>query len=87
MRLEFGVGVRANFAVEVDLFVLRCGPFHGAAPLVLVMQDPHRVSQVIKEGNTATSRHKPPQNVCPPGKKLLHIDKIKRGNRSRSRWC
>ena len=29
MRLEFGVGVRADFAIEVDLFVLRCGPFHG----------------------------------------------------------
>jgi hypothetical protein len=26
--LEFGVGVRADFAVQVDLFVLRCGPFH-----------------------------------------------------------
>ncbi len=28
-RLEFRVGVRADFAVEVDFFVLRCGPFHG----------------------------------------------------------
>jgi hypothetical protein len=27
--LELGVGVRANFAVEVDLFVFRGGPFHG----------------------------------------------------------
>jgi hypothetical protein len=27
--LEFGVGVRADFAVEIDFFVLRCGPFHG----------------------------------------------------------
>ena len=29
MRLELSVGVRADFAVEVDLFVLRGGPFHG----------------------------------------------------------
>jgi hypothetical protein len=27
-RLEFGVGVRADFAVQVDLFVLRSNPFH-----------------------------------------------------------
>jgi len=28
-RLKFCVGVGADLAVEVDLFVLRCGPFHG----------------------------------------------------------
>jgi hypothetical protein len=28
-RLKFGVRVRANFAIEVDLFVLRGNPFHG----------------------------------------------------------
>ena len=27
--LELGVGVGTNFAVEVDLFVLRGDPFHG----------------------------------------------------------
>jgi hypothetical protein len=27
--LQLGVGVRANFAVQVDFFVLRGGPFHG----------------------------------------------------------
>jgi len=27
-RLKLGVGVRADFAVEVDLFVLRGNPFH-----------------------------------------------------------
>jgi hypothetical protein len=31
--LEFGVGVRADFAVQVDLFVLRGNPFHERAPL------------------------------------------------------
>jgi hypothetical protein len=28
-NLEFGVGVRADFAVQIDFFVLWCGPFHG----------------------------------------------------------
>ena len=28
-RLEFSVGVRAYFAIEVDFFVLRGNPFHG----------------------------------------------------------
>ena len=28
-ELEFGVRVRADFAVQIDNFVLRCGPFHG----------------------------------------------------------
>jgi hypothetical protein len=27
--LEFSVGVRADFAVQIDFFVLRRGPFHG----------------------------------------------------------
>jgi len=30
--LELGVGVRVDFAVEVDLFVLRGNPFHERAP-------------------------------------------------------
>jgi hypothetical protein len=52
MRLEFGVGVRADFAVEVDLFMLRCGPFHGRRSFGLVMQDSESVSQLTKERNT-----------------------------------
>ena len=32
IALQLGVGVGADFAVQVDLFVLRCGPFHGKAP-------------------------------------------------------
>jgi hypothetical protein len=32
IALQLGVGVRADLAVQVDLFVLRCGPFHGQAP-------------------------------------------------------
>jgi hypothetical protein len=27
--LDLSVGVGADFAIEVDLFVLRCSPFHG----------------------------------------------------------
>jgi len=56
MRLEFGVGVRADFAVQIDLFMLRCGPFHGRRSFVGVMQDPERVAQVTKEGNTEEPR-------------------------------
>ena len=28
-ELEFSVSVRADFAVQIDYFMLRCGPFHG----------------------------------------------------------
>ena len=35
-KLEFCVGVRADFAVQIDFFMLRCGPFHGYHSLVLV---------------------------------------------------
>ena len=31
--LEFGVGVRADFAVQIDFFVLRGDPFHGDGSL------------------------------------------------------
>jgi hypothetical protein len=27
-RLKLCVGVRADFAVQINFFVLRCGPFH-----------------------------------------------------------
>jgi hypothetical protein len=30
--LKLGVGVRADFAVQVDLFVLRGNPFHERSP-------------------------------------------------------
>jgi hypothetical protein len=33
MALQLSVGVRTDFAVQVDLFVLRCGPFHGNGSL------------------------------------------------------
>ena len=32
VALQLSVGVRADFAVQVDLFVLRCSPFHRQAP-------------------------------------------------------
>jgi hypothetical protein len=34
--LEFGVGVGADFAVQVDFFVLWCGPFHGRDSLGVI---------------------------------------------------
>ena len=36
LKLDFCVGVRADFAVQIDFFVLRCGPFHGYDSLTLV---------------------------------------------------
>ena len=33
-RLELGVSVGANFAVQVDFFVLRGNPFHGPNSLI-----------------------------------------------------
>ena len=33
-KLDFCVGVRADFAVQIDFFVLRRGPFHGYDSLV-----------------------------------------------------
>jgi hypothetical protein len=80
MRLEFGVGVRADFAVQFDLFMLRCGPFHERRSFSVVMQDPMRVSQVTKEGNT----EEPQQGGCELSGELLHIDKMKASNRSGS---
>jgi hypothetical protein len=32
-ELELGVGVRADLAIEIDLFVLRGDPFHGERSL------------------------------------------------------
>jgi hypothetical protein len=32
IALQLSVGVRTDFAVQVDLFVCRCGPFHGKSP-------------------------------------------------------
>ena len=83
MRLEFGVAVRADFAVEVDLFVLRCGPFHRRRSFSLVIQDGERVSQLTKEGNSpkaqeAATRRSRAEDELP------YIDKMKRGNRSGS---
>ena len=48
-KLDFCVGVRADFAVQIDFFVLRCGPFHGYDSLALVE---HR------KNNTETEQQK-----------------------------
>jgi len=57
MRLEFGVGVRADFAIEVDLFVLRCGPFHGRRSFSLV----------YKTGRETITGHKRREYGVSPG--------------------
>jgi len=38
-RLKFSVGVRANFAIEVDFFVLRGNPFHCRGSLADLKHD------------------------------------------------
>jgi hypothetical protein len=38
-ELKLGVGVRTNFAVEIDLFVLRGYPFHGGGSLEMNIDD------------------------------------------------
>jgi hypothetical protein len=35
-ELQFGVGVRADFAVQVDLFVLRGNPFHASCSFAFI---------------------------------------------------
>jgi len=49
--LELSVSVRANFTVQINFFVLRCGPFHGSAPWVRSICDAQTISQGIGEGN------------------------------------
>ena len=84
MRLEFGVAVRTDFAVEVDLFVLRCGPFHRRRSFSLVIQDGERVSQLTKEGNSPNAPQDAATGRLRTEDELPYIDKMKRGNRSRS---
>jgi len=50
-ELELGVGVRADFAVEIDLFVLGGYPFHGGGSLEINIDDPLRIAFLQAEGN------------------------------------
>ena len=43
-ELQLGVGVRADFAVQVDLFVLRGCPFHFGSPRVTALIGPEKCS-------------------------------------------
>ncbi len=55
-KLEFGVCVRANFTIEVDLFVLRGNPFHGGGSLnVRTAKITHRVPQEQRRVNRGLS--------------------------------
>jgi hypothetical protein len=78
MRLEFGVGVRADFAVEVDLFVLRCGPFHGRRSFSLSDARPAESITGHKGREYTGARPRPLRAE----EELLHIDKMRRGNSS-----
>jgi hypothetical protein len=57
IRLELGVGVRANFAVKVDYFMLRGCPFHGRRSFGgYVKRNEESVSQTKGEGNPKVAR-------------------------------
>ena len=50
-ELELGVGVRTDFAVQVDLFVLRGNPFHERRSLREINDKrEHSTSEGIEEG-------------------------------------
>jgi len=51
IRLEFGVGVRADFAVQVDFFVLRGYPFHGGGSLEKTSATRARIARIFRMGN------------------------------------
>ena len=72
MRLEFGVAVRTDFAVEVDLFVLRCGPFHRRRSFSLVIQDGETVSQLTKEGNSPNAPRRRDGAVANRGRATIY---------------
>jgi hypothetical protein len=47
-RLELGVGVGADFAVEVNLFVPRGSPFHGTRLLLeSKFEHPRRITREV----------------------------------------
>jgi hypothetical protein len=49
--LKFGVGVRADFAVQIDLFVLRGDPFHERGSLrAFNSKQEHSRSPLKEEG-------------------------------------
>jgi hypothetical protein len=55
--LKFGVGVRADFAVQIDLFVLRGDPFHERRSL--------RRFNYKREDSTGTGKEKQGNPVEP----------------------
>src|ERR1700756_2395106 len=49
-ELQLSVGVRADFAVKIDFFVLRCGPFHGWLLEIGTSKRPPRIARPPNEG-------------------------------------
>jgi hypothetical protein len=43
-KLKLGVGVRADFAIQIDLFVLWGDPFHGSGSLEIKTDDTQRIA-------------------------------------------
>jgi hypothetical protein len=54
-KLELSVGVGADFAVEIDFFVLRGGPFHRCDSLALIRQRKN-ITRAGKRGNKLQER-------------------------------
>jgi hypothetical protein len=50
-ELELGVGVRVDFAVQIDLFVLRGYPFHGRVSLEMTAEDRKSIPRLAKKEN------------------------------------
>ena len=56
-RLQLSVGVRTDFAIQVDLFVLRRRPFHGQVPPGVSMHwTGKRITRGWGEGNRKVFR-------------------------------
>ena len=83
--LQLGVGVRADFAVEVDLFVLRSNPFHEQCSLRKFNDKRQDSTGAWKEeeGNPSgwaglacspVTRRRPQMSVCTSRSRTLGID-------------
>ena len=75
-RLKFGVGVRADFAVQIDFFVLRGDPFHERGSL-RVFNTKQRIAQSQEkeeQGNPLEQQLSPLRvwSLRPPG--MIRLD-------------
>ena len=71
-RLKLGVGVGADFAVQINVFVLRGGPFHCGGSFLFEngLLDTKKITQEIAEG-------KPNRSSRYPGRYLIDEEEAK----------